>query len=285
MAWYKAYQTLARHPKTLRLARMLKVDRRYAVGLLHDLFAWGLDAAGKHGELSGMEAEDIAAALDLSGKKGTATIQALVESGYLELHDGVYSIHDWYDYSGNLAERREKDRARKAKSVSGNAEEFRNHSSGIPAEFQAQRVEKSKSRVFTTIQDLPKGEPTTSTKSARARGYDPDFGEIMGVIMDRLNPNPTPIMIDDIKRFLHTLEPDVIIYAVNTAAGENKTSWSYVKGILNRLATSNLTTMTAVREAERQRLTRKEAKQDAGSAGIAESNAEADARWGIRYDA
>ena len=53
MAWYEAHQTLSRHPRTLRLARLLKTDRRCAVGLLHDLFAWGLDAAGKYGELPG----------------------------------------------------------------------------------------------------------------------------------------------------------------------------------------------------------------------------------------
>lgn len=147
MAWYKAYQTLARHPKTLRLARLMKVDRRYAVGLLHDLFSWGLDAAGKYGELIGMEAEDIAAALDMSGKKGVAAVQALMDAGFLDLNGNVYAIHDWYDYSGNLAERREKDRIRKAKDRDGIPQEIRWNSAGRHADIQAQRVDKSKSRV------------------------------------------------------------------------------------------------------------------------------------------
>ena len=114
MAWFEAHQTMAKHPKTLRLSRLLKVDRRYAVGLLHDLFSWALDAAGKYGELTGMEKEDIAAALDLPGKKGLQTVDALVASGYLDLRENCYSVHNWYQYAGKLNDKREADRKRKA---------------------------------------------------------------------------------------------------------------------------------------------------------------------------
>jgi DnaD/phage-associated family protein len=102
----------------------------------------------------------------------------------------------------------------------------------------------------------------------------------MGAIMDRLNPSPSSAMVDDVKHFLETLDADVIVWAVNTAADENKTGWSYVKAILNRCKNSNLTTMTAVREHERQRMKRKEAKQ--GGTDL-ESDEEANARWGIKY--
>lgn len=117
MAWFEAHQSMAKHPKTLKLARLLKADRRYAVGLLHDLFSWALTAAGKDGRLQGMEAADIAAALDAaSEKKGQAFVEALLESGYLEIREGVYYIHDWYDYAGKLMDKREADRRRKAES-------------------------------------------------------------------------------------------------------------------------------------------------------------------------
>lgn len=101
---------MARHPKTLKLARLLGVDRRYAVGLLHDLFSWGLYAARKDGELSGLTAEDIAQALDYPPKKAVAVVAALVEAGYLDQAEGGYSIHDWYDYAGKLYDSREKNR-------------------------------------------------------------------------------------------------------------------------------------------------------------------------------
>lgn len=120
MPWFEAHDTMARHPKTLKLARLLGVDRRYAVGLLHDLFSWGLYAAQKDGELPDMTQEDIAQALDWPAKKTDALITALTQSGYLEQHTDVggptgrpvYSIHDWYDYAGKLFEKRAKDRER-----------------------------------------------------------------------------------------------------------------------------------------------------------------------------
>ena len=114
MAWFEAHETMAKHPKTLKLARLLGTDRRYAVGLLHDLFSWGLSAAGKYGELRGLTAEDIAAALELSRRKGLAAVQALTDSGYLEYDGTSYAIHDWYDYAGKLMDRREHEAKRKA---------------------------------------------------------------------------------------------------------------------------------------------------------------------------
>ncbi len=110
MSWFEAHDTMARHPKTLKLARLLNVDRRYAVGLLHDLFSWGLYAAAKDGTLSGLTAADIAQALDYPPKKGAAAVEALVASGYLEETPGGYAIHDWYDYAGKLYDSREKNR-------------------------------------------------------------------------------------------------------------------------------------------------------------------------------
>lgn len=98
---------MARHPKTLRLARLLGVKRREAVGLLHDLFSWGLTSAQKYGELPGLTAEDISEALDYPRKGSAKVVGALVESGYLEQDGDTYKLHDWYDYAGKLCERRE----------------------------------------------------------------------------------------------------------------------------------------------------------------------------------
>lgn len=115
MPWFEAHDTMARHPKTLKLARLLGVDRRYAVGLLHDLFSWGLYAAGKDGALEGLTGADIAQALDYPPKKAQAVVEALVESGYLDRSDTGYVIHNWYNYAGKLNERREDEKAYKAR--------------------------------------------------------------------------------------------------------------------------------------------------------------------------
>lgn len=108
--WFEAHATMARHPKTLKLARLLSIKRREAVGLLHDLFSWGLTSAQKYGELPGLTAEDIADAMDYPRKSAIKVVSALVDSGYLEMNDGVYFIHDWYDYVGKLYDSREKNR-------------------------------------------------------------------------------------------------------------------------------------------------------------------------------
>ena len=114
MAWFEAHETLARHPKTLKLARLLKTERRYAVGLLYDLFSWGLTAADKDGCLNGLDASDIASALDAPpGKKAQALVDALVASEFLDFQGDAYYIHNWYDYAGKLMDKRESDRKRK----------------------------------------------------------------------------------------------------------------------------------------------------------------------------
>lgn len=103
---------MARHPKTLKLARLLNQDRRWAVGLLHDLFSWGLYAAGKDGELKGLTAADVAQALDYPPKKAQVVVGALVAAGYLDETSDGYTIHDWYDYAGKLYDSREKNRGK-----------------------------------------------------------------------------------------------------------------------------------------------------------------------------
>lgn len=137
MAWYEAHQTLAKHPKTLALTSLLKCDRRYAVGLLHDLFSWGLDSARKDGSLPGLNEDSIAMALDFTGQKGRKVVAALLESGYLEKENGTFKIHDWYDYAGKLADRREADKQRKnKKSSDGNPQEIRRKSDGEEDEIR-----------------------------------------------------------------------------------------------------------------------------------------------------
>lgn len=101
---------MSKHPKTLKLARLLGVKRREAVGLLHDLFSWGLTSAAKDGSLPGLTEEDIAEALDYPKKSANKAISSLVESGYLDFERGTYSIHNWYDYAGKLYDSRERNR-------------------------------------------------------------------------------------------------------------------------------------------------------------------------------
>lgn len=128
MAWIELHQTMPRHRKTIRLATMLKISRREAVGLLVDLWTWALDNAEKNGEIN-MKSSEISAAIDWPARKSDLLISALVESGYIDEGKNQIIIHDWYEYAGKLSDKRADDRARKAK------DKF-NRSNRIPMEVQ-----------------------------------------------------------------------------------------------------------------------------------------------------
>lgn len=222
MAWYEAHQTLAKHPKTLKLAHLLKVERRFAVGLLHDLFCWGLDAAKKDGTLPGLDADEIASALDYSGKKGSSVVAALVESGYLDLTDGVYRIHDWYDYAGKLMDKREADRRRKS---NGNPMEFQRKSNGIP---------------IATVPNLtvPNIDNTSICLSEEKEDKKENgkVGEVMSFYFDHIEPEPLPSHVEFVKASIQSKGPDKVLAALKRCVESGKTSFAWVMKEVNHAA-------------------------------------------------
>lgn len=45
MPWIESHTTRGRHPKTLKLARVSKVPRCHAIGMLHCLWWWAVEYA------------------------------------------------------------------------------------------------------------------------------------------------------------------------------------------------------------------------------------------------
>jgi len=134
MAWFAANQSLPKHKNTLRLAALLNLSRREAVGLVWDICAWALDNADADGNLAGLCEADLALALDFPPKRGKALCDALCGAGFFCLSEqGVYTICNWHKTGGMLAEKRAADRERKAKKRVDPQE----HSDGIPTEFHA----------------------------------------------------------------------------------------------------------------------------------------------------
>jgi len=119
MAWIESHQELWRHPKLKKLSRMLNISKQEAVGYLHVLWWWALDYAQDGNLIPPNTAEDIAEAVEWTGKPETF-ISALIESGFLDQNEYGISIHDWLDYIGKLIARRERDRARKRNSSKKN---------------------------------------------------------------------------------------------------------------------------------------------------------------------
>ncbi len=121
----------------------------------------------------------------------------------------------------------------------------------LPVPKGGQQVETSVENFHPDIEIDIRDRERSSTP-ARTREEE-DLGKVMSFIMDRLNPMPSPLMISDVKHYIEKLEPDVIIHAVSLGLDEKKTSWSYIKAILQRYVREGKTTMLAIRDEEAQR--------------------------------
>ena len=104
--WIELHQEMTRHPKTLALAQTLRISRREAVGLLVDLWTWGIGCAGETGSLRGLSPEGIAMALDWPVRQAGKLVDALFACGWFDREGEDYRLHDWEDYTGRLSERR-----------------------------------------------------------------------------------------------------------------------------------------------------------------------------------
>lgn len=200
-----------------------------------------------------MSADEIAAALDFSGKKGRAVVEALVESGYLELTENGYKIHDWYDYAGKFADQREDAKRRKdawkERKLNGEGtarERERNSSGTVP--------ERGKNAPTVPNRTVPYNEEVVGGVGiTRARGDDEppnDLARVMRFFQDRINTAPSTMCIEYLKSYTDSLGADVVLHACEIAIDERKPNWSYIQGILRRYEQDGLRTLDAVLQAE-----------------------------------
>lgn len=116
MAWIESHQSLWRHPKTQRAARLAGVGLHEIIGLLHCLWWWCLDYA-EDGNLARYEKEDVEAAVGWLGEPGKL-YDAFVAAAFIDLDD---QVHDWQGYAGRLLEKRADARKRAQASRERNA--------------------------------------------------------------------------------------------------------------------------------------------------------------------
>ena len=112
MAWIKSHDTLAHHPKTLRLARRLGTTVPAAIGHLHLLWWWAMDYA-EDGNLTGFDSEEIALACMWESEPGTF-ISALTVACFIDDREDGPHIHDWLDagHAGARVESRKRNTER-----------------------------------------------------------------------------------------------------------------------------------------------------------------------------
>ena len=61
---------------------------------------------------------------------------------------------------------------------------------------------------------------------------DPAIAKVMTAYMDRINPTPSQICVDELTGFARELGAEVCIHAMSVALDEKKTQWSYIRAIL-----------------------------------------------------
>jgi len=108
--WVPLYGNVFTHPKVTSAARRLtRGDCEKLVGHLARLWTWAIDHA-ETGDLSHLRARAIATAAGWTGDEHRF-VKVLLAVG---LFDAGPRIHEFSDYAGRLAERRKRDRERKA---------------------------------------------------------------------------------------------------------------------------------------------------------------------------
>ena len=95
-------------------------------------------------------------------------------------------------------------------------------------------------------EDIPKREDST------------DLARVMNFFLDRINPMPSRICIDELTQFTKSLGADVVLHALNIAIDERKTAFSFIRGILRNYERDGLKTMDDVLRAEQEHDAKKE---------------------------
>jgi DnaD/phage-associated family protein len=95
-------------------------------------------------------------------------------------------------------------------------------------------------------EDVPKREDST------------DLARVMNFFLDRINPMPSRICIDELTQFTKSLGADVVLHALNIAIDERKTAFSFIRGILRNYERDGLKTMDDVLRAEQEHDAKKE---------------------------
>jgi len=229
--WVPCHTDLPGHPKTVKLARLLKVSIPTAVGHLVMLWMWALQYSAD-GSLEGYEAEDISAAAGYAGK-AEVFITALRNCGvnrpgYLDGPDiSRLEVHDFDVYLGPVNSKRKSDAERKrearklkaAKEAGLTSSVLRTEadaSGGRPADVpRMSRVEESRGEE-RRVEEIPDiGRPADVTRTD-TRTTDADADEKAGPAKAPKGPTP-----DDLAKVWNENRGEVLP-AVRLPLGKNR---------------------------------------------------------------
>lgn len=95
MAWISVHESV-NGTKLRKLYKKLKCSKAEALGILCFVWFWGLNNADKNGKVVDADAEDIAdAVIGVSKLPAEEIVNALFDTGWLDIIDDDIYIHDW----------------------------------------------------------------------------------------------------------------------------------------------------------------------------------------------
>jgi hypothetical protein len=239
--WIELHQEMPKHPKTLALAQALKVSRREAVGILIDLWTWGLSCADEDGSLKSIGDEGIALALDWPIKKSGVLVKAFVGCGWLDdLGNGQYRLHDWPDYTSRLSEKRKdaerKRAARKATKQADKSEHRPQNVRGQSPDSPEQNAVNPRAGITPPNQTEPNHGlsviNTPSSPTVEEDGAGPDFGTVCQAFENTVKPMPSPKDGTILSELYRDYPIQRVLDAIAETARCNGRSASYVRSVL-----------------------------------------------------
>lgn len=151
MAYIQVGQSVVTHRKTLRLARLLGMDRYQVVGRLVSFWSWCLDNAPR-GCLKDIESDILADVLDYRGSSGDL-VESLIAAGFLDVaEDGELWVHGWDETMLPYIERKEKNAARMRETRAREREQSDDSETSASDGARATHVQ----RTFTARADVEK---------------------------------------------------------------------------------------------------------------------------------
>lgn len=114
--WIQVYSNLIDHPKTDKLAELLKLSSSsvdvnvIAAGMMVGIWSWAAQSA-TDGDLTGVSSRNIAKAAGWK-KNPDRLVEAVIEAGFVDKRDDdTMYLHDWLEYAWLLHEQAENKKA------------------------------------------------------------------------------------------------------------------------------------------------------------------------------
>ena len=234
--WIELHQEMPRHPKTLALAQALKISRREAVGLLIDLWTWGLNCADETGHLRGITNEGIAMAMDWPGRQAVKLVNALVDCGWIDGENGSYCLHDWADYTSRLSDKRkDAERKREARKRAKQADKSPENPQNVPGQSaDSPRKNTVNPRAGITEPNQTKPYITTSNPNTASIPVEGNVTAALRKVCEEFSQaihEPSEKEREQLRLLLGEYSMSTLLAAIQDASGKGR-SVNYLRAIL-----------------------------------------------------